>query len=216
MLDLKNIRNIIFDLGGVLLNIDFQKAVEAFKELGIDNYSSFYTQNNQNEIFDKLEKGKISIGEFRNEIKNASGKNITDGNIDEAWSSMILDFPAERFRLLIELKKHFNTYLLSNTNEIHFNFYNNLLYKTFGVNDLSGLFDKEYYSHIVGLRKPDLRIFELVITENKLIPTQTLFIDDSEVNILAANKTGINTYLLKKDQEICEIFENFLKSHQQL
>jgi len=123
---------------------------------------------------------------------------------------MVLDFPPERFALLKELKKHFNTYLLSNTNEIHFIFYTNLLYKTFKIKNLSELFLKEYYSHIIGMRKPDIKFYELVLNENNLIPSETLFIDDTAINIEIADKTGINTYLLQKNETICNIFKNYM------
>ena len=210
MIDLKNIKNIIFDLGGVILNVDYLKTIEAFKQIGIIDYDKIYTQNHQNELFNKIEKGTISMQGFRNEIRKLSVNNITDDQIDEAWNSMVLDFPPERFDLLKELKNHFNCYLLSNTNEIHFIFYTNLLYKTFKIKNLSELFLKEYYSHIIGMRKPDIKFYELVLNENQLIPSETLFIDDTAINIEIADKTGINTYLLQKNETICKIFKNYI------
>jgi len=95
---------------------------------------------------------------------------------------------------------------LSNTNEIHFNFYNNIIRSKFKINYLSDLFEKAYYSHRIGLRKPDKEIYNLVLNQNNLKPKETLFIDDSEPNIKSAKTLGINSILLTPPDSVIKIF----------
>ncbi len=204
-----NIRNIIFDLGGVILNIDYNLTANEFKNLGISNYSELYTQFNQISIFDNLEMGKISPKYFYNSIKTLAKPNITDLQIRNAWNAMLLDFPLERLVLLEKLKSNFNIFLCSNTNKIHLNHYNQTLKNTFGLNNLSSIFVKEYYSHIVGLRKPNVEIFNLILNENSLNAKETLFIDDSPQHIEGAKKAGLITYHLTKDTNIVNFFAKY-------
>ena len=200
-------KNIIFDLGGVILNIDYNLTANAFKKLGIENYNDLYTQFNQISLFDDLEIGKISPNFFRTKIKELCKINISDTEIDNAWNAMLLDFPKERLDLLNKLKNKYRLFLLSNTNEIHLIDYQNQLQEKFNINNLGEFFEKEYYSHIVGLRKPNKEIFEMVLNENKLNASETLFIDDSIQHIEGAKLVGINTYHLTKGESIIDLFK---------
>jgi len=201
-----NIKNIIFDLGGVILNIDYHLTIDGFKKLGFENFDEIYSQANQTGVFDKIDKGTITPAEFRDEIRELSGKPFTDKQIDDAWNAMLLDFPVHRLELLEKVHSQYRTFLLSNTNKIHIDVYNQILLNTFGVEDLSHFFEKEYYSHEVHMRKPDAEIFELILKESNLKPEETLFIDDSEQHVIGARKLGINAYHLKvKDGEQIEV-----------
>ena len=213
MINLLNIKNIIFDLGGVILNIDYQLTAKEFRKLGFADYNNLFTKLNQNKIFDLLETGKISPDFFLNELKKISTKDISNNDLINAWNAMLLDFPKKRIEILKILKNKYRTFLLSNTNEIHLKAYNKTLFDTFGINDLSEILEKEYYSHIIGMRKPDLEIFEFVLNENNLIPEETLFIDDSPQHIDAARKLGIKAYHLKDDETICDLFNSKNKSY---
>ncbi len=206
MINLHKIKNIIFDLGGVVLNIDYEITINEFKKLGLLNYDKLFTKLSQNKIFDLLETGEISPNVFINELKNITNKKINDNEIIDAWNAMLLDFPKQRIELLKKLKQKYRTFLLSNTNEIHLKAYNKILFDTFKIKDLSGIFEKEYYSHIIGMRKPDLQIFKFVLAENNLNPNETLFIDDSPQHIASAKKIGINAYHLTNNETICDIF----------
>jgi len=207
-IDLTNIRNIIFDLGGVILNIDYMLTAKAFQSLGIENYNDLYTQFNQVDIFDKLEKGEITPSYFYNEIRRLSNINITDEQITKAWNAMLLDFPVNRLELLQKLKNKYKIYLCSNTNEIHLTDYNKTLKQTFGIDNLGDIFIKEYYSHKVGMRKPNIEIFELIINENNLNPKETLFIDDSPQHIEGAKKAGLIAYHLTNGEDILDLFND--------
>ena len=139
----KKIKNIIFDFGGVILNIDYQASINAFKELGIKNFEILFSQASQFNIFDKLETGKLNPHDFRDEIRNISGLKLTDEAIDKAWNKMLLDIPIERIELLIKLKSKYNIYLLSNTNAIHYDIYNNEIYKA-GYKSFDDIFNKAF------------------------------------------------------------------------
>lgn len=198
-----NIKNIIFDLGGVLLNINYQLTIEAFKKLGIQNFDDVFSQFKQSNISDLFETGKISGEEFYMEV--SKGHQLSRKDFDEAWNAMLLDFPKERFDLLKSLKSKYNLYLCSNTNETHYKAFINI------VNQFSepfeGLFNEVYYSHKVGLRKPDTAIFEYIINENNLLPNETLFLDDSPQHLEGAEKVGLHTIWVNQ-KSIQEIFED--------
>lgn len=202
------IKNIIFDLGGVILNIDFQKTVNAFYKLGITNINEIFSGYAQREFFGAFEKGLISPQQFRDEIKKFISEPVTDDMIDEAWNAMILDFPAERINLLLSCRSKYRTFLLSNTNALHFSAYNKQLNEKYHINDLSDLFERAYYSFRLGLRKPDMEIFELVLKKNNLKPEETLFIDDFPQHIDTAASLGINTILLKPPQTLTDVFHD--------
>lgn len=190
------IKNIIFDLGGVLLNIDYNRTINAFKELGMTDFDNFFNQAAQSRLFDRLDKGTISPGDFRKELRVITGLNPTDHQIDQAWNAMLLDMPSKRVKLLQNVGKNYRTFLLSNTNAIHYPVYMEYMSETFGVEDLAHLFEKQYLSYQVGMRKPDKEIYETVVRENELNPQQTLFIDDSSQHVIGARLAGLKAIWL--------------------
>ncbi len=199
---IQGVRNIIFDLGGVLLNIDYNLTVQAFQELGIQNFDALYSQMQQVEIFDLLETGKIGEDEFVQKIQELSPVPLTHTQIVQAWNALLLDFPLRRLQILQQLQLHYNIFLLSNTNEIHERCFNKQLSSLNGIPTLAVFFDKVYYSHKVGLRKPMKEIFELVLNENGLKAEETLFIDDSPQHIATASGLGIQTIFMEKGMTI--------------
>lgn len=204
-----NIKNIIFDLGGVIINIDYHLTIDAFKKIGFDDFESVFSQAQQLGVFDLLDKGLVSHEDFRSYIRNLSSKTLTNNQIDDAWNAMLLDFPIERLKLLEKIKKQYRTFLLSNTNQIHCDVYTKDLQNTYGVNDLSHFFEKVYLSHEIHMRKPDSETFMLILNDNNLKPEETLFIDDTEQHIEGAKKVGIITHYLrlKEGETIENLFE---------
>jgi putative hydrolase of the HAD superfamily len=201
-------KNIIFDLGGVIVNIDYSLTTKAFYKLGLSDFDALFSQAKQSKLFDLYEKGFITSSDFRNQIRNYLGNHLDDITIDQAWNAMLMDVPKERLQLLRKIKSTHRTFLLSNTNDIHIETFNKYLQKTFGIADLSGYFEKLYLSYKVGMRKPDKEIFELVVSENNLLPQETLFIDDSIQHVEAAKTLGIHAYLLEvKKESIMDLFE---------
>ena len=206
MQNVEKIKNIIFDFGGVILNIDYQLTVEAFKEIGFDNFENVFSKASQNQLFDNLEIGLINPQEFRDGIRKISKRNFSDERIDYAWNKIILDLPEKRILLLKELKTKYRTYLLSNTNKIHYDLYITYLQK-YGYKDFNEIFEKAYFSHEIKMRKPNKEIFEFVLAEQQLIPEETLFIDDSIQHINSAKNSGILTYHLTNNEDITDLFD---------
>ncbi|MEO8582429.1 MAG: HAD family phosphatase [Flavitalea sp.] len=201
---MQNIKNVIFDLGGVILNIDFKKTEAAFKILGIDKFSDHISQTYISDFFEKNETGMLTDDEFVEGIQKIIGKPTDRDKIISAWNALLLDFPPERIELLKKIKTKYRLFLLSNTNSIHVQEFNPRLFQLYGFH-LEDLFEKTYYSHVVNLRKPDAAIFELVLKENKLNPSETLFIDDTASNFEEARRLGIQIHHLVPGSSITEI-----------
>lgn len=207
---MKKIDNIIFDLGNVILDIDYQSTIKAFEKIGIENASILYSKSSQTKIFDQLETGKITKEDFILEIQKIISK-ASKSEIINAWNAIIKDLPESRIDILKNLKDKFSIFLLSNTNSIHIDY----IVKKIGAgkyDEFYNLFDKVYYSHEVKLRKPDPNIFKLVINENNLKIKNTLFIDDSIQHINSAKKLGLQTYHLNNSIESLEtIFPDIIQ-----
>ncbi len=202
------IKNIIFDWGGVISNIDYHKSIEAFKKIGLKGFDEMYTQLKQTNLFDNLETGTIEPAEFRNELRAITQADLDDELIDEAWTAMLLDLPRQRLNLLEKVGKHYNIFLLSNTNAIHIQRYSKYIDQVYGTEKFRNLFKKAYLSHEIGMRKPHVEIFQYVLTQNNLSPNETLFIDDTPQHIEGAKKAGLNTFHLKAPITILDLFKN--------
>lgn len=201
---MKNIRNIILDFGGVILNIDYKLTEQAFIDLGVTDFQQRYSQMQQTELFDLLETGKISGDEFIVSLKKSIGLDIADHRIIAAWNAMLLDLPLRRLQILQQLQLHYNLFLLSNTNEIHELAFNKTLKTLTGFDSIGVFFDKIYFSHRVGMRKPNAEIFQHILDENSLKAEHTLFIDDSPQHIEGAKSLGIQTIYLEPGMTIEE------------
>ena len=209
---MKNIKNIIFDYGNVIFSIDFKRTQAAFTALGINNVEGFYAHKGHHPIFDQFEKGEITAAEFRNGIREISGHpNLTDEQINHTWNSLLIGVPEGNHELLIKLKENYRTFLLSNINEIHLEYIENYLKNEFNIEGNEVFFEKIYYSHLVGKRKPNSDIFEQLLRENKLNPAETLFIDDSPQHLETAKNLGIQTYLMTYPDTIQKFFETIIK-----
>jgi len=198
------IKNIIFDLGGVIVNINYRLTLNAFKEIGIHNIEELYTQYKQSNLFDGFETGKISAHDFRKGL--IGNEKITDETFDNAWGAMLLDTPIERINLLQNLKKKYRIFLLSNINEIHIEQYHAKLMQQFGSVVLYDVFEKVYYSNEIHMRKPDAEIYRFVMEEQGIIPQETIFIDDLPQNVAGALTTGLRAYQLQQGESITDLF----------
>lgn len=209
-IDNTKIEAIIFDLGGVILNLDYHLTIKAFEKLGLENSSKLFSQKTQSGFFDDFEIGKISAKDFRTEIRKVLNKVVSDIEIDSAWNAMLLDFPTNRFNLLKQLSSTRRVFLLSNTNEIHMAWFKNYVNSLFGEKVFFDLFEVAYLSNEMGMRKPNIEIFEFVIIQNKLDPKTTLFIDDSKQHLVGAKNAGLQTHWLIPGEEITQLFSDFL------
>lgn len=192
---MKNIKNIIFDLGGVLINLDPDRTRRCFQSFfsSIDQYHSFYKTMTKESIFNDHETGKICDEFFIETIQRLVPKKISSYDIVNAWNAMILDFPRERIELLRRLRKKFNIFVLSNTNHIHLQFARQKVLLDADIDDLDAEFDQAFYSHIVHHRKPNKEIFEVVCDQANIQPSESLFIDDNQINLTGAEEIGIQT-----------------------
>lgn len=204
----QTIKNIIFDLGGVLLNIDYEKTVEAFRKLGMTSPEQAFSKEVQADFFQKFEKGLISdtvfISEINKEFKMARPQEIID-----AWCALLGDFPAERFNYLKKLSGNYRLFLLSNTNIIHLKAFKKIIDKSVGWENFTALFDGIGYSHELNMRKPDADIFMKMMKTYNLKPQETCFIDDTDMHVATANSLGIKAYHLTGANEIWDILEGF-------
>jgi putative hydrolase of the HAD superfamily len=187
-----DIKNIIFDLGGVIIDIRYKDTIEQFNKIGFTNFEAIYTQMKQTQLFDSLETGKIHPHAFRVELQKYQNQ-LTNEQIDLAWNAMIGDMPFQHVNILKLLRKKYRTFLLSNTNEIHINYFYNYLLSKFDYNPLPEMFEHTYYSHEIGYRKPDVEAYEYVLKDACIKPEETLFIDDLQANIIGAKEAGLQT-----------------------
>ncbi len=194
--------NIIFDLGGVLINLDFDKTTNAFRELGFPHFENMFSQFKADQLFEKLEKGQLTREDFFTVLRKVGKEGISNLQIEIAWNSMLLDFREESLGFLSELSKTSNLFLLSNTNAIHFDAFNKILKEQTGKSSLDPFFQKTYYSHLISLRKPNNDIFDFVLKDAGINAEETLFIDDTSTNIEAAGKIGFLTHLLLPGERI--------------
>ena len=195
-------KNIIFDLGGVLLDLDFQRTIDAFENLGLHKFENMFSQFKADELFEKLETGRITETEFYEAVKKRTTKEITAAAIDDAWNALILHFRVESLALLEKLAADYKLYLLSNTNSIHLKYFKKLFTSQTGKPLLDAYFNKAWYSNEVGLRKPGAGIFEFALKEENLLASETLFIDDTLINIETAQKLGFKTHHLLPTERI--------------
>ncbi len=193
------IKNIIFDLGGVILDINYQATIDAFAQLGISNFSNMYSQKSQQKLFDQFETGHVSSDEFILGIQQMHSVKISDERIISAWNAMLKGVKKNKLDYIKNLRKHYRTILLSNTNEIHISAFEKEMSKMQLLAPFKSCFEKIYYSSRMGLRKPNSVCFEKVLKEQQFNPKETLFIDDSTQHIEGAKNCGIEAVLFPQN-----------------
>lgn len=199
------IKNIIFDLGGVFLNIDFQLTNQAFIDFGVLHFNEMFNQHFSNPLFELLETGKISEEDFYTAFRKESKTNLNNEQIKGAWNALLLDFPTERIDWLKKISKKYQVFLFSNTNQIHYNSFVEKFSMQHPGEDFDSLFIKAYYSQNLGLRKPYPESFQAILDEQGLQASETLFIDDTIKNIEAADALGLQTVHLKHPLTVLDL-----------
>ena len=202
----KKIRNIVFDLGGVLVDLDFKAAINGLQKAGFANVKEQLQTLHQGGIFQKFELGEMTADEFRTAIRKNSTVELTDEEVDNLWNAMLLEIPREKLELILDLRGKYMVYLLSNTNSIHWDYVckNAFNYRGFRVKDY---FEETFLSYEMHLAKPDKAIFEKVLQDANLLPEETLFIDDSEANCKAAEEVGIHAHHYHIGDDLSKVFE---------
>lgn len=193
------IKNIIFDLGGVLFDIDYTRTKTAFKEFGINKFEDRFNSKKQDQLFDLYETGHISTSNFLKTLKESFPTIISEKEIIQAWNAMLLNLAKENLDILIKLKANYRIFLLTNTNPLHEKALKKIIENQYGWNNFIKLFEKVYFSFQIGMRKPSKEIFKMVINENNLVPSETLFVDDSQQNVDGARKSDLNAILVSRN-----------------
>lgn len=206
---MQKIKNIILDYGNVIFMIDFNRVHQAFEDIGVQNARTFFAHAGQDPLFDEFDRGAITAAEFRDGVRERSKQShLTDEQIDLAWNSLLVGIPEGRHEILDRIKKRYRTFLLSNNNELHYAHCMGYLQKNCNIESNDHFFEKCYYSHLLGKRKPERDIFEQVLNEQGLDPKETLFIDDSPQHLQTAQQLGIHTELCTKDRPLEKILDD--------
>jgi FMN phosphatase YigB (HAD superfamily) len=192
----QGIKNILFDFGNVILDLDIPATTYAFRALMADD-AAFETASRthvQHRLFERYETGQISEAAFFEALRATADRPFTDAALREAWNAMLLGLPAHRFGTLTALRPRYRLFMLSNTNATHIAWVHDYLLRTYGMRDFEQrFFDKVYYSHEIGHRKPDAAAFRFVLDDAGIAAHETLFVDDVPENTAAAASLGFQT-----------------------
>lgn len=197
-------KNIIFDLGGVVIDLGFEDMLVDFERLGIADFGQYFNPLKQQDLFLSLELGLISELDFYEGFRNLTQSSLSDEQIKKAWNLIIRPFQAERMAFLEALRKNYKLYLFSNTNAIHAEYFEKNCLEQMNK-PLDSYFEKLYYSHELHERKPEVSAFERVIADAGLVASETLFVDDNAENIAGAQLAGLRVHHLLKAETILNI-----------
>lgn len=198
------VKNIIFDLGGVILDLDFERMMQQFYKLGIPDFEDYFTLKKQVDFFEALELGLITPEGFCDRLREEAKVDVDNEAIEEAWNLILKDFSSERMNYLERISEKYNIFLFSNTNSIHAKCFEKRCLEQTG-RTLESYFKQVFYSHSLHLRKPDMVAFKEVLERSGLQAAETLFIDDNLANIVGAQKVGLQTIHLQKPQTILDL-----------
>lgn len=190
---MQNVKNIIFDLGGVFISIDYARTLKAFTDLHVEDFNSYYTQSHVSDLFNLLETGKLNANKFFESFRNHTNTTLDDGQITDSWNALLGSFYLDRLDWLNSIRHKYKVFLLSNTNIIHHKAFTKIYQQQTGKTNFDDYFLKAYYSHNIGLRKPHLEAYQYVLNEQDLQAAESLFIDDTLPNIEGAQKAGLQT-----------------------
>lgn len=202
-----NVKNLLFDFGGVIVSLNKQNALKRFREIGFADIDKYLGEYRQEGIFLEYEEGKLTANEFYAEFRRLAGKDdISDDDIDSAWMAFLTGIPAYKYQLIKDLRKKYKVYLLSNTNPSVMKWARSKKFSPEGAT-IDEYFDKCYLSYEIGHAKPDKEIYNVIIRDSGMNPEETLFFDDGKANIEAAKELGFQVYLTNQDEDLTKVFE---------
>jgi putative hydrolase of the HAD superfamily len=205
-LNLSPFRNLLFDLGGVIVHLDISRTHRAFSALAGRDPEIITREFREIDLFKRYEKGLINDESFRHQLQAFLRTDAGDDQLDEARNAMLLDIPPARVKLLKQLRGKYILFLLSNTNAIHVRQVNQILRQTSSITSLEDLFDRTFYSHQVGMSKPAPEVFRYVLDHARIQAEETLFLDDSPDYLRSAQQTGIPSVLIEPTHTILDLF----------
>jgi len=202
-IDISKYKTLVFDFGGVLIDIDFTLTERAFARWGVEKIDmSFFNDREEGGLFDRFERGLISPRVFREKMKEKIPQNISDDEFDTAWNALLLEIPTHRITVLESLRKIYICVLLSNSNQIHYDYYRKQLEEKYAYQKFSDLFHYTYFSHEIGLRKPYSAIYQKVSKDLSLKSSEVLFIDDMQANLDGAKQAVSWDTVLWKNRDL--------------
>lgn len=188
------IKNIVFDFGGVIADIDREQAVQAFIRLGVKDADRILDKYHQTGIFQELEEGTLTEEAYRNELGKLCGRTLSWEEVQQAWLGFFTGIDVRKLHYLETLRREgYKLYVLSNTNPYVMGWACSEHFSSEGK-PLTAYFEKLYLSYQIGCTKPDRRIFEFMLTDSKMQPEETLFVDDGASNIAAGRELGMYTF----------------------
>ncbi len=208
MTNLKEKKNVIFDLGNVVVDIDLNITFQRFEKLGFVIDDNFLKKYHEIRIFKDFEEGRATPFEFTSELLKKMKSGVTHEDVVDAWNSLLGDYNAERISAILDLRQSHKVFLLSNTNSLHIDSCAN---RVPIVGTLDKLFDKVYYSHEMGMSKPNHIIFETVLSDANIKAEETLYLDDSSANVEAARNLGIESWLVEYPDQWVPMLNQLLK-----
>lgn len=195
------IDTILLDLGGVLIDVDYERTAREFAALGFPDFDRLYSKAKQDHLFDGFETGHLSSAQFRDGVRQVVSPLLDDATIDRCWNAMLGSIPPERMQLVEDLRSRYQVLLLSNTNAIHVPAFSDIIRRENGIADFKNCFHGAYYSCEIGLRKPHAEAFHHVLRLHGADPARTLFIDDSIQHVMGAREAGLQAQHLELAQE---------------
>ena len=202
---MNSIKNIIFDLGGIFLDVDYQKTEQAFIAAGVNNFAGLYAQDHASMLFEDLETGKIAPLQFYEAFRKKANINLSNQQIMDAWNAMLGNFLWDELHWLQNIQHKYRIFLYSNTNQIHYDAFSKTFMEATGNKNFENFFIKAYYSHTFGMRKPYQASYQKLMQEQNLLPAQTIFIDDTIKNIQGAKLAGLQTIHLIPSQRVSQL-----------
>lgn len=199
---------LIFDLGNVIVDIDYRKSLELIKKELPENHHDKTELFYLTDFHKKYEKGEINSITFRNEVRDFFQQDWNDEKIDDLWNSLLKNIPSERIDLIAKLKEKFTLGILSNTNEIHIDAVYRMLHKDFGLENFDSLFHHVFLSHEMGLSKPSSEIYLTMLDQLGAKPERVVFFDDLEANVKGAASIGIQAVHVTGPQVIFDYLKN--------
>jgi glucose-1-phosphatase len=209
MTHFSTIKNIIFDLGAVIIPIDFERTFQAFATLSGLPKEEIKIRYQSTSVFLDFEKGFIGNSNFLKELRALLDckTSVTDESLIKAWNALLLPIPQERIERIKSLASTYRLFLLSNTNPIHIAEVNRILFACTQVPVLEELFEKTWYSYNLGLIKPDTEIYTTVLQVKDLHANETVFLDDNVDNIVGATSIGIHARLVTEKDGLIELLK---------
>jgi len=204
------IKNIIFDLGVVLLDVNYQNTIQAFSSLGMKNPDEAFSKQRQDDFFRKYERGLIKDDEFLNGLSKRMGVSDQD-KVKDAWCSMLGHLPKEKYEVIRKLSQSYKLFILSNTNRIHQAWFEKEIDDQYGWETFSTFFEFIGYSHQINERKPDREAFQYILDQYDLDPEETLFVDDTLDHVKGAQRLGIHASHYSDGEDLEELVMAFLK-----